>query len=222
MQTSNTKLIKKSELNLNDSEYNQDQNSLQDINQLTCCLKDAIFSKYISNYLIEKIEKMWLLYEKRIDKFLKDKHLNITCNDIRPQAAIKLEELVKYGLENIDVCKRDIEILCSSRKRLRNDDKHTVQLQSTHRSLISYSSIRVPKTPRCIDRSDVANDTYKDNIDEFDDSRTHKIINQELTEASLNSSNNNLRHCIFQHGEILPLDPNTKTRTIRITYNCNN
>ncbi|CAF3322926.1 unnamed protein product [Rotaria sp. Silwood1] len=194
MQTSNTKLIKKSELNLNDSEYNQDQNSLQDINQLTCCLKDAIFSKYISNYLIEKIEK----------------------------AAIKLEELVKYGLENIDVCKRDIEILCSSRKRLRNDDKHTVQLQSTHRSLISYSSIRVPKTPRCIDRSDVANDTYKDNIDEFDDSRTHKIINQELTEASLNSSNNNLRHCIFQHGEILPLDPNTKTRTIRITYNCNN
>ncbi|CAF0774708.1 unnamed protein product [Rotaria sp. Silwood1] len=194
MQTSNTKLIKKSELNLNDSEYNQDRNSLQDINQLTCCLKDAIFSKYISNYLIEKIEK----------------------------AAIKLEELVKYGLENIDVCKRDIEILCSSRKRLRNDDKHTVQLQSTHRSLISYSSIRVPKTPRCIDRSDVANDTYKDNIDEFDDSRTHKIINQELTEASLNSSNNNLRHCIFQHGEILPLDPNTKTRTIRITYNCNN
>jgi hypothetical protein len=40
-----------------------------------------------------------------------------------------------------------MEILCSSRKRLRNDDKYSVQLQST-----SQISIRVPKTPRCIDR----------------------------------------------------------------------
>ncbi|CAF2333126.1 unnamed protein product [Rotaria sp. Silwood2] len=195
MQTSNTKLIKKSELNLNDSEYNQDRNSSQDINQLTCYLKDAIFSKYISNYLIEKVEKI----------------------------AIKLEEIIKYEQENIDSCKRDIEILCSSRKRLRNDDKYSVQLQSTQHPHTTYSSTRVPKTPRCIDRSDVTNDIYKDNIDELDESKSNQIINQESNKSSfLNSSHNNLRHCIFQHGEILPLDPNTKTRTIRITYKCNN
>ncbi|CAF3506199.1 unnamed protein product [Rotaria sordida] len=214
MQTSNIK----SELNFDNSEYNQDRNSSQNMNQLTCCLKDAIFSKYISNYLIEKVEKIWILYEQRIDKFLKDKHLNITCNHIRPQTAIKLEELIKYEQENIDACKRNIEVICSSRKRLRNDDKYSVQLQSTQRPLISYSSTRVPKTPRCIDRSDVTNDVYNDNIDELNDSKSNKIINQELNEFSLNSSHHNFRHCLFQHGEILPLDPNTKTRTIRITY----
>ncbi|CAF0726467.1 unnamed protein product [Rotaria sordida] len=217
MQTSNIK----SELNFDNSEYNQDRNSSQNINQLTCCLKDAIFSKYISNYLIEKVEKIWILYEKRIDKFLKDKHLNITCNHIRPQTAIKLEELIKYEQENIDACKRNIEVICSSRKRLRNDDKYSVQLQSTQRPLISYSSTRVPKTPRCIDRSDVTSDVYNDNIDELNDSKSNKIINQELNESSLNSSHHNFRHCLFQHGEILPLDPNTKTRTIRITYRFN-
>jgi len=52
MQTSTIDLIVKSELNLDN------KHSSQDINQLTCCLKDAIFSKYISNYLIEKIEKV--------------------------------------------------------------------------------------------------------------------------------------------------------------------
>lgn len=30
----------------------------QDINQITCCLKNAIFSKYISNYLIDKTEEV--------------------------------------------------------------------------------------------------------------------------------------------------------------------
>ena len=61
MQTSNTKLIEKSELNLDDidkSEHNQDQHSSQDINHLACCLKNAIFSKYVSNYLIEKAEEV--------------------------------------------------------------------------------------------------------------------------------------------------------------------
>jgi hypothetical protein len=28
---------------------------------------------------------MWILYEKRIDKFLKEKHLGITCHHTRPQ-----------------------------------------------------------------------------------------------------------------------------------------
>jgi hypothetical protein len=39
-------------------ELNLDQDSSQDINQLACCLKNAIFSKYISNYLIEKAEEV--------------------------------------------------------------------------------------------------------------------------------------------------------------------
>jgi hypothetical protein len=53
--------MEKSELNLediDDNEYNHDRHSSQDINQLACCLKNAIFSKYISNYLIEKAEEV--------------------------------------------------------------------------------------------------------------------------------------------------------------------
>lgn len=45
MQKSKIDLV---ELNLDD----------QDIDQLTCCLKNAIFSKFISNYLIEKTEEV--------------------------------------------------------------------------------------------------------------------------------------------------------------------
>jgi len=57
MSTSKTDLIEKSELDLN-RKYNQDQHSSQDINQLACCLKNAIFLKYISNYLIDKTEEV--------------------------------------------------------------------------------------------------------------------------------------------------------------------
>jgi hypothetical protein len=65
---------------------------------------------------------------------------------------ITLEEIAKHQGENLAACKRDIEILCSSRKRVRNDDKYSVQLQSTQRLGPSGSSNHVPKTPRCIDR----------------------------------------------------------------------
>lgn len=34
------------------------EHSASDINQLACCLKNAIFSKYISHYLIEKVEEV--------------------------------------------------------------------------------------------------------------------------------------------------------------------
>jgi hypothetical protein len=47
--------MQKSELNLDD---NEDRYSSQDINQLACCLKNAIFSKYVSEYLIEKAEEV--------------------------------------------------------------------------------------------------------------------------------------------------------------------
>jgi len=46
------------------SEHNQDQHKSQDINQLACCLKNAIFLKYISNYLIEKTEEVKQLKKK--------------------------------------------------------------------------------------------------------------------------------------------------------------
>ncbi|CAF3645717.1 unnamed protein product [Rotaria socialis] len=221
MQTSNIKLIEKSELNLDD-DFNQDQNSSPDINQLACSLKNKIFSKYISNYLTEKVEQMWILYEKRIDKFFKENHFNITCSNARPQIAMKLEELAKYQQDNIETCKRDIEILCSLRRRLRHENKYSVQLQSSQRPPTSSSSIRVPKTPRCIDRSKVTTDIYKDDTYEFDDSKRNKISNQELNALSLSSYQHNRRQCIFKHGEILPLDSTRKTRTIRVTYLCNN
>jgi hypothetical protein len=35
---------------------------------------------------------MWILYEKRIDKFLKDKHLDITCNHTRPQVRYSIPD----------------------------------------------------------------------------------------------------------------------------------
>ncbi len=94
-----TYFIDKSELNL---KQNREQQSSQDINQLACSLKNAIFAKYISNYLIGKAEevnkktnlntfsaifeiKMWILYEQRIDKFLEEKHLDVTCHHTRPE-----------------------------------------------------------------------------------------------------------------------------------------
>jgi hypothetical protein len=93
-----TNLVERSKFNPDDS---QRENSASDINQLVCCLKNAIFSKYISDYLIEKAEevnnrnhffvfdfsqsKMWDLYEQRIDQYLQEKHLDITCQHSRPQ-----------------------------------------------------------------------------------------------------------------------------------------
>jgi hypothetical protein len=54
--------MEKSEVNLNDIEdlesNNRSQHSAQDMNQLACCLKNAIFSKYVSDYLIEKVEEV--------------------------------------------------------------------------------------------------------------------------------------------------------------------
>lgn len=58
MQTSSTKLIKNLEQNVDDENFNQELNSSKDINQLTTCLKHAIFSKYISEYLIEIVEQV--------------------------------------------------------------------------------------------------------------------------------------------------------------------
>ena len=59
METSDSKFIENSQIILETNEDNRDENFVQDINQLTCCLKNAIFSKYILNYLIEKIEKVY-------------------------------------------------------------------------------------------------------------------------------------------------------------------
>lgn len=67
--------------------------------------------------------------------------------------------------------------------------------------------------------SHITNDFYNDDVD---DTKRSKIVNQEFNALSLSSSHHNRRHCIFQHGEILPVDQSTKTRTIRITYLCNN
>jgi hypothetical protein len=55
----------------------------------------------------------------------------------------------------------------------------------------------------------------------IDDTKRNEINKQETNAFSLNPARNNLRRCIFKHGEILPLDPTTKTQTIRITCLCN-
>jgi hypothetical protein len=47
--------MQKSEFNLDKQD---EQHSTSDINQLACCLKNAIFSKYIFNYLIEKVDEV--------------------------------------------------------------------------------------------------------------------------------------------------------------------
>ncbi|UJR34007.1 hypothetical protein I4U23_021421 [Adineta vaga] len=136
MQTSNTKSDK------------IEENSSQDLKELTCRLKNAIFSKFISNYLVNKADEMWILYEKRIDKILQDKHFDTTCTYSRSQTATKLEEIVKEHQEAIIACQRDIEILCSSHnKQFETDDKHSIPLQTT-----INNSNHVPKIPRCIDR----------------------------------------------------------------------
>lgn len=33
---------------------------------------------------------MWIVYEKRINKFLEEKNLQITCNYVRPQVRYQL------------------------------------------------------------------------------------------------------------------------------------
>ncbi|CAF0852540.1 unnamed protein product [Adineta steineri] len=164
MEISNTEIVENSKTNDN-NESNQDQHSSQDINQLVCCLKNAIFSKYISDYLIDKTEEMWVLYEKRIDKFLKEKHFNINCKDTHPQTSTQLKEVVKYQQKNILECKRDLEILCSSSKRLRTDKKYLLLMPSNQRVATSSNSISIPKTPRCINRYKITNDIYNINID---------------------------------------------------------
>ena len=61
---------------------------------------------------------------------------------------VYLEELVKREQEHIATCRREIEILCSSREQ----EKYSVQYQSTKASATSGNSLRVPRTPRCVDR----------------------------------------------------------------------
>ena len=58
-------------------------------------------------------------------------------------------------------------------------------------------------------------------IDELNQLKQKKGTNQK-NEHTLNLSHHNRHDCTFQHGEILPFDPNTKTRTIRISYRCSN
>lgn len=41
-----------------ESDFDDTLQSSGELNQLACCLKNAIFSKYISNYLIEKTEEV--------------------------------------------------------------------------------------------------------------------------------------------------------------------
>ncbi|CAF0740531.1 unnamed protein product, partial [Didymodactylos carnosus] len=177
-----------------------------EINQLACCLKDAIFSKYISKYLIIKAEEMWSLYETRIEKFVKEKRLNLPC-DIRPQAAIMLENCVKKQQDNIDIYKRKIEALCSTKQ---HDQVPRVPL------------------PKCIDRYN--NEDY----DYHNDSREEYLNNPERIRTQQQSDvdgdvkknmpsiplKDKFRNCTFISGEVLPFDPTSQTRTIRVTYQC--
>ncbi|CAF1151195.1 unnamed protein product [Adineta ricciae] len=113
----------------------------ENLNQITCQLKHAIFSKCISHYLINKVDEMWLLYEKQIDQILQDKHLHPNCPSTRSDTITKLEEFANKQQQIILSCQQDIDALCSSHL------KHSVPVQST-----SFNSIHVPKTPRCFNR----------------------------------------------------------------------
>lgn len=45
---------------------------------------------------------MWILYEKRINKYLKDKNLNINCHYTRPQVKYLLLSF-EYKIISLDI-----------------------------------------------------------------------------------------------------------------------
>ena len=58
MEISTKQLFENLTSNPFDTEHINKQNSLQDLCQLICKLKNSIFMKYISKYLIEQIEQV--------------------------------------------------------------------------------------------------------------------------------------------------------------------
>ena len=62
-------LSEKSEINFDKNAHDADRLSASEINQLPCSLENAIFSKYISDYLIEKIEEIMLTSVRSISWF---------------------------------------------------------------------------------------------------------------------------------------------------------